>query len=554
MEEMQEALRGKSRQSEAIDCMLSEAECSFSTDSLDRAIREESSQRDSSTMISEFSSTRTLMNIDDEGKRCFEEEDPHQKGFFLSRRFSDSLEIEQEITTTEYSWEMSASNKETSSFECVENALFENTKRESKNGEQRGKMDKKTRTERVSKVVRKKKLESMEEKTVTKKCTETKSHPVKNRRDSASGTSSKYSNVHKMRLSRPLTVEKSIKGTNVNVKARSLSPDQVKYSKMTESSEKHRNVKSPSPTRSRQVRSNDKLIATKCAKFKEEEASIINDEAACRRMESMNKMSIESENRSERRKKIVLDFNEFPPPKSERKNQARSDLSNIQEAGFYLSPIEENSEASTGSGQSKQVIEHYGKMMETSMEYDHVRKYHTYPKSRIPVARWSKERRFGNLMMDPKMYPLEPREIDLEAFQQLHTADSQEELQEFLLLESQCSGNLGLAGNMSTSEVSCNEHHSEDERGTMSGIIVDRIINNLISIFFSVFSSRDCFFFSHDESFCVRVFLFFFLTRLLTSESRESHNHQSKDQVNYSWEIFDCVLYILFSSSSTCSF
>lgn len=144
MEEMQEALRGKSRQSEAIDCMLSEAECSFSTDSLDRAIREESSQRDSSTMISEFSSTRTLMNIDDEGKRCFEEEDPHQKGFFLSRRFSDSLEIEQEITTTEYSWEMSASNKETSSFECVENALFENTKRESKNGEQRGKIDRKS--------------------------------------------------------------------------------------------------------------------------------------------------------------------------------------------------------------------------------------------------------------------------------------------------------------------------------------------------------------------------------------------------------------------------
>lgn len=488
MEEMQEALRGKSRQSEAIDCMLSEAECTFSTDSLDdRAIREEGSQRDSSTMISEFSSTRTLMNIDDEGKRCFEEEDPHQKGFFLSRRFSDSLEIEQEITTTEYSWEMSASNKETSSFECVENVSFESTKRESKSGEQKSKVDKKTRTERVSKVMRKKKLESTEEKSVAKKCMETKSHPVKSKRDSAvSNTSGKFSNVHKVRSSTPLTMEKSIKGS---VKARSPSPDQAKCSKMNESSEKHRNVKSPSPTRSRQVRSNDKLIATKpvkCAKFKEEEASISSDEVACRRMESVDKVSIESENRSERRKKIVLDFDEFPPPRSERKTQARSDLSNIQEASFYLSPIEENSEASTGSGQSKQVVEHYGKVMETSMEYDHARKYHTYPKSRIPVARWSKERRFGNLMMDPKMYPLEPREIDLEAFQQLHTADSQEELQEFLLLESQCSGNLGLAGNISTSEVSCNEHHSEDERGTMSGIIVDRIINHLISISFSV--------------------------------------------------------------------
>ncbi|XP_017787788.1 PREDICTED: uncharacterized protein LOC108570439 [Habropoda laboriosa] len=174
--------------------------------------------------------------------------------------------------------------------------------------------------------------------------------------------------------------------------------------------------------------------------------------------------------RNERRKKIVLDFNEFPPPRSEKKSNVHSDLSNVAEPGFYLSPIEENSEASTGSGHSKTIHEHYGggKMMESTLEYDHARKYHTYPKSRIPVARWSKERRFGHLMMDPKMYPLEPREIDLEAFQQLHTADSQEELQEFLLLESQCSGNLGLAGNMSTSEVSCSEHHSEDERGTMS--------------------------------------------------------------------------------------
>jgi len=33
---------------------------------------------------------------------------------------------------------------------------------------------------------------------------------------------------------------------------------------------------------------------------------------------------------------------------------------------------------------------------------------------------------------------MEPREIDPEMFFQLHTADSQDELQEFLLLESQC--------------------------------------------------------------------------------------------------------------------
>ncbi|XP_015434422.1 PREDICTED: uncharacterized protein LOC107190182 [Dufourea novaeangliae] len=174
--------------------------------------------------------------------------------------------------------------------------------------------------------------------------------------------------------------------------------------------------------------------------------------------------------RNERRQKIVLDFNEFPPPRSEKRSHTRinPDSLNVPEPGFYLSPIEENSEASTGSGQSKVATESYGKTIDAGLEYDHARKYHTYPKSRIPVARWSKERRIGNLMMDPKMYPLEPREIDLEAFQQLHTADSQEELQEFLLLESQCSGNLGLAGNMSASEVSCSDHHSEDERGTMS--------------------------------------------------------------------------------------
>ncbi|RLU21523.1 hypothetical protein DMN91_005896, partial [Ooceraea biroi] len=69
MEEMQEALRGKNRtrRLDVTDCMLNDAECSYSSDSLDdRALKDESSQRDSSTVISEFSSTRTLMNIDNE--------------------------------------------------------------------------------------------------------------------------------------------------------------------------------------------------------------------------------------------------------------------------------------------------------------------------------------------------------------------------------------------------------------------------------------------------------------------------------------------------------
>lgn len=509
MEEMQEALRGKSRRSQAIDCMLSEAECSFSTDSLDdRAIRDEGSQRDSSTMISEFSSTRTLMNIDDEGKRCFEEEDSSQKGFFLSRRFSDSTEIEQEITSTKYSWEMNIAQRGTILDQNIENSCESKSNDKYEIRYEQKSMDKKMKGERLSKVVKKKKSESLEEKTVTKRSAETKSLSttvsMKSRRDGSS--TSKSSNMQKVKLSKPLTLEKStspIRGTIVTtVKARSPSPVRAKCSKINEStsSEKLRKAtgksNSPSPTRlekSKAIKSADKLVAVKLGKsvkLKEETHAFdttSNDETINKTTQNIDKISVEKDEskmeslRTQRKKKIVLDFDEFPPPRTEKRSHVHSEHLNVPETGIYLSPIEENSEASTGSGQNKFATEHYGagKMMETTLEYDHARKYHTYPKSRIPVARWSKERRFGNLMMDPKMYPLEPREIDLEAFQQLHTADSQEELQEFLLLESQCSGNLGLAGNMSTSEVSCSEHHSEDERGTMSGILVDRITNNI---------------------------------------------------------------------------
>lgn len=67
MEEMQEALRGKNLN--MAGCMPSDAEYSFSTDSLDDCVlKDESSQRDSLTVISEFLSTNTLMNIDDDIK------------------------------------------------------------------------------------------------------------------------------------------------------------------------------------------------------------------------------------------------------------------------------------------------------------------------------------------------------------------------------------------------------------------------------------------------------------------------------------------------------
>lgn len=90
------------------------------------------------------------------------------------------------------------------------------------------------------------------------------------------------------------------------------------------------------------------------------------------------------------------------------------------------------------------------------------------PKSRIPVSKCSQERRLENYAINSRIFPLEPREIDLEFFQQLHTVDSQDELQEFLLLESQCSGNFGLAGDISTSY---NKYCTEDDRGTVSGRI-----------------------------------------------------------------------------------
>lgn len=428
--------------------MLSEAECSFSTDSLDdRAIRDENSQRDSSTMISEFSSTRTLMNIDDEGKRCFDEE-ASAKGFFLSRRYSDSMEIERETENTEYSWETRTSTKEETFKNTVKIEIKDDTVESSvTNGRQKVKSEK---------VIKTRKSDKSDENIETKSSSMNTS--VKSKRDSIESSSSRLTSRKKLKSP---TRESSISPI------RSPSPGKMKSSKVECSTiDKQRNIKVTD--KSKHLRSTEKLSTKSSRSIKPKDT------------QDTTKKSIDVEPevlRNEKRKKIVLDFNEFPPPRSEKRSHGHSENLNVSEVGCHLSPIEENSEASTGSGQSKIVTEKYtsGKSMETGLEYDHARKYHTYPKSRIPVARWSKERRFGNFMMDPMMYPLEPREIDLEAFQQLHTVDSQEELQEFLLLESQCSGNLGLAGNMSASEVSCSEHHSEDERGTMSGILIDRL-------------------------------------------------------------------------------
>lgn len=44
-------------------------------------------------------------------------------------------------------------------------------------------------------------------------------------------------------------------------------------------------------------------------------------------------------------------------------------------------------------------------------------------------------KRDNSRIMNPRIFPLELREIDLESFQQLNIADSQEELQKILLLK-----------------------------------------------------------------------------------------------------------------------
>lgn len=434
------------------------------------------------------------MNIDDEGKRCFEEEELSPKGFFLSRRHSDSMDVEQEVSTMEYSWEMTVSDREKASQRKEMSQENFEDELEVKDILVNKRLNEKMRYEKGKEMRRK----ISEEKSVAKKGAEAKlstTVTVKVKREvSAKSLSSekktrvsKSPRVRKSPSHSPMRTTGSVVDSDISMK-RSPSPKGAKHLKAHESplNDRQKNMKvkpsSLSPTssdKSEQLTSTTKLTGSKFVRgnrLKEETS----ENVVTRVKENVDTKLEEGKGstellRTERKKKIVLDFSEFPPPKSERKGHARMhpDFLNVPEPGFYLSPIEENSEASTISGQSKIVSESHGKSVEAPMEYDHTRKYHTYPKSRIPVARWSKEQRFGNFMMDPKMYPLEPREIDLEAFQQLHTADSQEELQEFLLLESQCSGNLGLAGNMSTSEVSCDEHHSEDERGTMSGTVVD---------------------------------------------------------------------------------
>lgn len=119
---------------------------------------------------------------------------------------------------------------------------------------------------------------------------------------------------------------------------------------------------------------------------------------------------------------------------------------------YILSPIEEKSEPSTGSSSLKdsngsdQKKSGYDRLKKYSSSCnaicynttnlkDVTSKFKTFP--RIKSENTSTQIDYYSGYYD-NMYSLEPREIDPSSFYQLHTADSQEELQEFLLLESEC--------------------------------------------------------------------------------------------------------------------
>jgi len=126
---------------------------------------------------------------------------------------------------------------------------------------------------------------------------------------------------------------------------------------------------------------------------------------------------------------------------------------------FYLSPIQEHSEPSSSDGSGSDhrhrgVIRRWiscreltatreGRRYENETATAAAGRCWTYPRSRADETAAARHDR----RKYTTGYPLEqPRELDPEMFFQLHTADSQDELQEFLLLESQCMSTDGSGG------------------------------------------------------------------------------------------------------------
>lgn len=141
---------------------------------------------------------------------------------------------------------------------------------------------------------------------------------------------------------------------------------------------------------------------------------------------------------------------------------------------FVLSPIEEHSEISTRTSSSvgsKDFSERICRQFPVSSCSCDVlsakcladvkftaQKYKTFPRSKADLSLNSNDCATYNLdNMD--RFPLAPREIDPFSYYQLHTADSQEDLHEFLLLESACMSEnkgSGLAAAFCTTKDNCN--------------------------------------------------------------------------------------------------
>lgn len=111
----------------------------------------------------------------------------------------------------------------------------------------------------------------------------------------------------------------------------------------------------------------------------------------------------------------------------------------------YLPPIEESSEPSSDSSSKSNYISTTFLKSSSCHNITNSDLYEalsdcsdgrcqTFPKR----SKINSRNKSYNLTENRTLYPLEPRELDPSMFCQLHSADSQEELQEFLLLESQC--------------------------------------------------------------------------------------------------------------------
>lgn len=140
-------------------------------------------------------------------------------------------------------------------------------------------------------------------------------------------------------------------------------------------------------------------------------------------------------------------------------------------ASFLLSPIEEYSELSTRASSykgSKDSMHDTYPCFSFSCDFlsmkcisaieSGTQKYQTFPRAKTDFLLNNPDYHMYKLN-DIHRSPLNPREIDPFAYYQLHTIDSQEELQEFLLLESACMSDTkgsGLATAFCASKDNCN--------------------------------------------------------------------------------------------------